>query len=236
MTSARDHMESEFTISPLGGRPVGKVSPKTAAKLDAVEAQNVLYQGVTVNDLCVLFRMDRRTLIPKLTSIKPCGTRAGRSVYQIRDVAPVLVKPAGSIEDYIRKMRPNELPPLLSKEYWNGQRAKLAYLESVKDVWRTDKVIEVFANAFKTVRMSLLLLPDALDRSAHMTDHQREEIKSALDGALEDIRVSLVDNFSDMSEIEYGPGLGDDETTDEGVALQQEHDDTFDDGLDDDEL
>lgn len=196
--------ESKFTGRP-GSLTVLHQAAGKGETVEAAEARDKMYQGVTMQDMEVLFRMDRRTIIPKIGDVKSCGSRGRYKLYQIRDVAPYLVKPAGDIEDYIKRMRPNDLPPLLSKEFWNGQRAKLAYLESEEDVWRTDKVIEVLSGVFKQVRMSLLLLPDQLDRVSALNDEQQTQVRATVDSVLEGLQHAIVEQFGD-SQLEPGPG------------------------------
>lgn len=199
------------------GRPTGTMSPKRLEELDALEAKSLLYQGVTLQDMMILFRMDRRTLATRIADVQPCGKRGASVIYQIRDVAPYLVKPAGSIEEFIKRMRPNDLPPLLTKEFWNGQNAKIKYMENQGDVWRTDKVLERLSGVFKQVKMSLLLIPDALARGSTLSDTQQQEVRDLVDGALANARQELLDKFGkdDMQ-----PGLGDNE-------MAEDEDDTF---------
>jgi hypothetical protein len=149
----------------------------------------------------------------RIGDVQACGKRRNFPIWQIRDVAPYLVRPAGDIEEHIRRMRPNDLPSLLSKEFWNGQRSKLRYLEEVGQLWRTDKVVEALSVVMKTVRMNLLLLPDALERKTTLSDTQREEVRQAIDGTLEELRDALTSQFEDDDE---GPGL---DQIDEGSAV-----------------
>lgn len=173
------------------------------AELTLEESRNQLFQGVSISDLTIIFRLDRRTIQDKIANVPACGKRRGFSIWKIRDVAPYLVRPAGNIEDTIKSMRPNDLPPLLTKEFWNGQRSKLRYEEEIGERWKTDRVIEVLGKVFKTIKMNLLLVPDALERKTSLTDQQREEVRLAIDGTLEEIRDDLVGQFQGDTD---GPG------------------------------
>jgi hypothetical protein len=213
-------IESEW--QGVGGRPAGA---KRLEDLNSREAMSLLYQGVTLSDMEVLFRMDRRTIMAKLSGkVEPCGTRGkGRSeIWQIRDAAPHLVKPAGDIEEYIKRMRPNDLPPLLTKEYWNGQRAKQKFLEDEGDLWRTDRVVDTLASAFKTVRMNLLLVPDALERRAALSDQQREELRVLIDGTLQGLRDALIEQFGGDDTDQPGVGAGEVATADDEFFVPPE--------------
>lgn len=207
--------ESQWSHRPGHGRNPGTLGKKASAAMDAREAKAILYQGVTVTDLSILFRMDPRTIQSKIISVKACGTRGVSPIYQIRDVTPFLVRPAGNIEEYIKKMRHNDLPALLTKEFWNGQRAKQRFMEDEGDLWRTDRVVEVLATVFKTVKMNLLLLPDQIERRSVLSDHQREELRNLIDATLETTREALVKEFGEDDGSRTGPGIASAEVPDE---------------------
>ena len=81
----------------------------------------------TMSQLAQMFETDAKTLPQRMKGIIPAGKRNGYKVYKIREAAGRLVKPGYEIEEFIRQMSPQELPPLLTKEFWNGQKARLAF-------------------------------------------------------------------------------------------------------------
>jgi hypothetical protein len=151
----------------------------------------------TMAQLAQLFETDAKTLPKRLRGLRPAGVRNNTSTYKIRDAASRIVKPGYAIEHYLRTMNHSELPPLLTKEYWNGQRARQIYEENAGDLWRTAEVVESFAEAFKTLRMALLLTADGVDREAELSETQRKIIKRMIDGAIDDLREKMVDRFKD---------------------------------------
>ena len=214
MSEKIKHLESKFVEG--AGRAVGTAK------------RGISYAGWTVNEMAIIFNMDRRTLIPRISSVAPCGKRGQIDLYQIRDVAPYLVKPAGNIEEYIRKMRPNDLPPVLQKEYWNGQRAKQAYLENNGDLWRTDRIVEVLSTVFQTLKMSLLLIPDAIERRSTLSDGQQQELRDQIDVALAQMRQALIDQFAgDTGADGTGPGIDTDHGEREPAPAEDDDDDFF---------
>ncbi len=151
----------------------------------------------TMAQLGQLFETDPKTLPKRLRGLRPSGVRNNTSTYKIREAASRIVKPGYAIEYYLRTMNHNELPPLLTKEYWNGQRARQIYEENAGDLWRTAQVVEAFAEAFKTLRMSLLLMADSVDRETELSEPQRKIIKRMVDGAIDDLRESMITRFKD---------------------------------------
>lgn len=174
------------------GRPPKERNEVTSELLATGEA--------TMAQLAQLFETDAKTLPKRLRGLRPSGSRHNTSTYKIRDAAARIVKPGYSIEQYLRTMNHSELPPLLTKEYWNGQRARQIYEENAGDLWRTSAVVEGFADAFKTLRMSLLLVADGVDRELELSEPQRKIIKRMIDGAIDDLREKMVDRFKDYVE------------------------------------
>jgi len=171
------------------GRPPKERNEVTSELLATGEA--------TMAQLAQLFETDAKTLPKRLRGLRPSGQRHNTTTYKIREAAARIVKPGYAIEYYLRTMNHSELPPLLTKEYWNGQRARQIYEENAGDLWRTSQVVEGFAEAFKTLRMSLLLMADAVDRETELSEPQRKVIKRNIDGAIDELREKMVERFKD---------------------------------------
>lgn len=171
------------------GRPRLEKNEVTSELLATAEA--------TMSQLAQLFETDAKTLPKRLRGLRPAGARHNTSTYKIREAASRLVRPGYAIEQYLRTMNHSDLPPLLTKEYWNGQRARQIYEENAGDLWRTSQVVEGFAEAFKTLRMSLLLMGDAIERETALSEVQRKIVKRMIDGAIDDLREKMVTRFKD---------------------------------------
>lgn len=195
------------------------------------ETWSKIAAGCTITDLSMLFRLDARTVRIRLADVPPDGKRGNYPLWQIITAAPYLVKPAYDVEQYIKKMRPNDLPPLLLKEYWNGQRARQRFEEDEGLLWRTQKVVETLSEVFKTARMTILLLPDTLERETTLTDSQRQIIRDECDKTLEAMRDNLVEKFEprederDLSDFFALPG---EQSTDGAAEGEDDFSDVFD--------
>lgn len=168
-------------------------------RLNAVdeETRSILYQGANMNQLELLFKQDHRTLKRKLfeSGIKPSGNRSGHDVWAVHEVAPWLIKPAFDIEAYVRRMDPRELPKMLTKEYWAGQRSKQEYEKNAGNLWPTEKVVEEVGELMKLVKMSTLLTLDGVERQSELTGRQKEIIKSLMRGMLADMITRIQERF-----------------------------------------
>lgn len=176
-------------IVPKRGRPPG---PK-----DEVTSTLLATGTASMAQIAQLFETDAKTLPKRLKGVIPAGTRSGYKVYRIREAAEYLVTPGYEIEDFIRQMSPQELPPLLSKEFWNGQNARLNYEKSLGNLWPTDDVVSAFGEVLNTVRMAVLLVADDVDREVGLTDGQRLIIRRIMDGMIVKLGQDITEKFKD---------------------------------------
>lgn len=138
----------------------------------------------TIAQLAQLFETDAKTLPQRLKALPPASTRRGNKVFRIKDAASFLVTPGYEIEEYIRQMSPQELPPLLSKEFWNGQKSRLEFEIKQGQHWPTEEVVGFAAELMNTIRMNLLLVVDDVNREQTLTDGQRKVFQRITDAAI----------------------------------------------------
>lgn len=186
-----------------------KPKKKTAAqqlKLDR-ESNMVLFQGASLGQLALLFGKDKRTVGSKIAGkVEPCGTRAGFPVYNVKDAAPYLVPPVGDFEEAIKNMHHDDIPSLLHKNYWAGKRERMRFEEEEGRLVDIFEVQELVAKAYQTARMSLLLMPDAIEREFVLTDDHRVALKRLVDGAISELRVKLTEAFTAPEGLENHDG------------------------------
>lgn len=176
---------------PKKGRP-----PKEAT-LD--QAEIVETGKATMTQLAQMFGTDTKTLPKRLQGLQSAGVnRRGYKVYSIAEAATRIVRPGYEIEEYIRQMSPQELPPLLSKEFWNGQNARIKFEAEMGRLWPTDRVVECFGAALSAMRMSVLLIQDGVEREEVLTQAQRETVQRLMDAAVNDAREAIVEKMKEM--------------------------------------
>lgn len=163
------------------------------------ESKGILYDGANLSQLGVLFRMDHRVLVEKLHGVPPDGTRNRANIWKIDTVAPYLVKPIFEIEAYIKKMNHTELPKMITKEFWAGQRSRQEYELKAGDLWPTAKVVENVGEVLKIFKMSARLFVDAVDRQSELSEKQRKIIRNLTDGMLMECHQTVVDRFKKES-------------------------------------
>lgn len=151
----------------------------------------------TMSQIAQLFQTDAKTLPQRLKGIIPAGKRNGYKVYNIREAAGRLVEPGYEIEEFIRQMSPQEMPPLLQKEFWNGQRARTAYEKEIGNLWPTADVVALFAVLEQGIRQTMLLLTDDIEREEGLTTGQRKVFRRITDQAITLFKEKLTEAFKD---------------------------------------
>lgn len=162
------------------------------------DSSAMIYQGISITQAITIFGMDLRDIKAKTHGlVKPCGERKGNPIYQIRDLAPYLVKPPYDIDEFIQRMSVADLPMMLRKEYWAGLRSRQLYEKEAAELWPTADVVDMVSTLFKTIRMSLLLTRESVERETELSDRQRAIITRIIDNALEDAHAKTISKFTE---------------------------------------
>lgn len=164
-----------------------------------------IVQGASISQLAELFGMDRRTVADRIRGMTASGTRGGHPVYLIADAAPRLINNTDVPEE--NKTRRNAER---EKDHWDAQLKKQKFEENAGDLWRTDRVIEVFADVFKLFRESVVVFMDNLEHESGLPPEVIVKTKIFGDGLLSGCREKLInlqtepelppveDDFSDL--------------------------------------
>lgn len=182
--------------------------PLNEAALDEA-SKAMIYEGAGITQLSRLFGIDAKRIPAMIRHVKPCGERKGYPIYSVREVAPALARQNWSAESIItalRKMNPQDLPPLLIKEFWNGARARLAFERDNGELWPTGQVVEYLGEVLQILRLTWMTLPDDVERLSSLTDKQRADIRRLGDAKMEEIRVALTERFHALADEERAMG------------------------------
>lgn len=164
-------------------------------------AINPFYKGCTATELAQLFKMPMQTVRDSLREVPPCGKRAGRDIYTIPDAAMVLIREAETDAEQVRrilKLHHTDLPKMLSKEFWLAETHRQRYMVAAGDLWPTTKVVEWLSEAYKTIRLSLMLMADTVERQETLTNTQRDVIVALVDATLNDAADRLNRGFKNQ--------------------------------------
>lgn len=173
------------------------------------ESRAIIYQGASVNQLAEIFRMKTPDVMRKVAGLPSVGTgRQNNPLYELREAAARLIKvpvEPGMIDSYMRRINGRDLPPILNKLYWEGKLSRDRYLEKANELWFTEDIIRVASDAFQSVRMSIMLLPDVLRNEAGLNERQFSLAQRVVDETLEGCRVKLVADLRKPNQVRSGP-------------------------------
>lgn len=153
--------------------------------------------GLPVTELAKIFRTNVLNVRRKLAGVKPIGDRMGDPVYDIADAAEWLVKPKVDIAEYIKALRPGDVPVALQKQFWDAQLGRQKFDEQAGHSWRTEKVQTAFGDVFKIVRQKVRLFTDTVDRESTLSEEQRVIVTRLADELLESAYRSVLEHFED---------------------------------------
>lgn len=153
--------------------------------------------GVTVSWLSQVFGMDPKTVKAKLADCPPLHRRKAGYVYHLPTACRYLIPPAISAEQYIKTMKPSDLPTAFQQSFWDAALKRQKWEENAGQLWRTDRVREVLGQTFQTIKFTVQLWADTLERQTGLTLEQRELLTELVDGLQEEIYKALVTQASE---------------------------------------
>ena len=153
--------------------------------------------GVSVAWLSQVFGMEQNAVKAKLRHCRPKtmrrrGEKMMTVLYDIKDAAPYLVTPAFSTAEYLRAVKRGDLPPALQQTIWDALLKRQKWEENAGQLWRTEKVREVLGGTFQTIKFTIQLWVETIERQTGMTAEQREIIIKQADGLQAEIYDALV--------------------------------------------
>lgn len=160
---------------------------------------NPFYKGCTTAELSRLFQVPLQTVKDNIGDLIPSGKRGNSDVYSIKDAASRILRSDEDDPEMVRRilrMNHTALPKMVSKEFWLAETHRQKYMITAGELWPTSKVVAWLSEAFKAVRLALMLLPDAVDREEALTNKQRDVIVTAVDATLNDAADRLVNEFA----------------------------------------
>lgn len=167
---------------------LGAVAPANIQNLNVADVMH----GVTVGWLSQAFSMDPTTVKKKLRDCPPIHRRKAGFVYDLKQAAPYLVPPVFDVDQYLKTMRPSDLPNQLQEAYWSAMRKRQQWEADAGHLWRTEQVMEVLGEVFKQIKFAIQLWPDEVERAAGLSNEQRVMLTNMGDTLQADIHKRLV--------------------------------------------
>lgn len=190
----------------------------------------IVHIGATPTELGMMFGMTPQEVNRRIVGkVVPNKTEHKLPRYLVGDAAPYLCNVEFDVEEYLKGLSPAKLPPGLQKAFWAGLRARQDYEENRGDLWRTERVVEVLAEVFKTINMTAQMFEDTVSQAHELTAEQRQVIIELSDGLREHARQALVARFENYRPAEDEHGVPPDLKS--TLTVAEEYDEDDDDGL-----
>jgi len=151
-------------------------------------------EGVTLTWLSQVFEMTPYELKKKLRNCPTKPARDGRTgaYYDLPTAAAYLVTPRIDVDEYMKNVKPTDMPAHLQDQYWSAMNKKQKWEEAAGHLWRSEKVLAVFGDVFQLVKGSIQLWPDAVERAVGMNAEQKRTLRAQCDGLQKDIHTRLL--------------------------------------------
>lgn len=190
-------------------RPKGSKNRNTSGVDESTTA--MIFDGVTKSQMVDVFKMDIRTINRRLavSDVTPSGTRNGYDIYHIREVAPWLLPPKMDMERYIKNMNPQDLPKMLSKEFWNGLKSRQDYRLRENELWETPEVHACLSELVQVMVMSSRTIEDQVDRLAELSPKQREILRQTIRSLMDSLRETAASHFKERRQSKEDAALED---------------------------
>lgn len=161
---------------------------------DRSEDMHVIKKGVSVQWLANLYDVSRKTVSDKLVGCPIIGTTRNKGpLYDLRTAAGYLSARKRDIASIIKSLKEDELPLPMQRKFWQTAKLRTDWEREAGDLWRTDDVLAVFSEVFKTLKNSLTLWVDNLDSESPLSDKQRAFLVAAIDTLSEELHETMVE-------------------------------------------
>lgn len=198
------------------------------------QAANPVIRGVTASWLSEVFDMDVRVVKARLRdcpvkSSHSRGTKMLTTHYDVKTAAAYLVTPAFSTAEYLRGVRRGDLPAALQQTVWDALLKRQKWEETAGQLWRTEKIRDVLGITFQSMKFTIQLWSETIERQTELSDSQRDLIITMADSLQSDLYDALVKNVGNSqtgSQLEELPDLvGENESLPEMLEVVDTWDD-----------
>ena len=185
---------------PSESREVEPRDPDIDPYLDAPELPDasVFHRPVGITFIAKVLGKETRRLHKQLAHCPivgygTVGRGKGAPLYDFREAIKYCVPPKMDLGVYIRSLgSAGDLPPHISKQFWDGQNAKLRYEERSRHTWRDEDVLEVLGRTALEIKEATQLWIENLPGKATMTTAQHQAMLVNVAELLDSIHQRLV--------------------------------------------
>jgi len=166
-------------------------------------------QGVTVAFLSQTFKIapQKTKLLLVNCPVKEYrkrGTTQMQNVYDLATAAAYLVEPKIKVEDILSQIKREDLPPAINTAFWDAQLKRQKWEENAGQLWRTETIRSTIGAMFQTMKFTIQLWGDTIERQVGLSEEQRDLLNTMTDK----LQSTLFDSLKENAEANMtGPQL-----------------------------
>ena len=168
-------------------------------KLEGTGLADSALEGVTVSFLAQVFGHDpakvKRLLVNcPIKHSRQRGRTQRQHLYDLSTAASYLVEPKISVEDVLAQIKREDLPPAINTAFWDAQLKRQKWEENAGQLWRTETIGGAIGGMFQTIKFTIQLWADTIERQTGLSEEQRDLLNDMTDKLQQDIFASLQEN------------------------------------------
>lgn len=146
----------------------------------------MLLTPLSIEQISDIFDMSPSAVRARLSSVDPVERG-----YEFLSAAEKLVTPRVDIDDYLRGMRPRDLPRQHKPEFWTGMRERLEALHDSEEIWSIEAITYILGQSLALIKRRLILMPDNLSDTIRLSEEHREALAKRTTLLMQDIHDTL---------------------------------------------
>lgn len=152
-----------------------------------------LLGGVSVQWLAKAFTMTRHNVEIRLRNLRPIDIgKHGNPLYSLPEAASYLVTPKFDMNEYLRSVKPEDMPEHLRNPYWQAKIRQQTWQRNAGQLWPTEAVLERFSEVLLNIKTKIQQIPDTVERTCGLNIAQYKVVSAATDGILDEIHSELL--------------------------------------------
>lgn len=164
---------------------------------DGNVSAGVVVKGVTITWLAAVFNMDIRRVNLLMRECPPLTrgiSKQGGYVYDIAIAASYLVTPRVNVSEYVKNMRPEDMPTKFQEGFWSAQIKKQTWMTKAKMLWHTIDVTRKFSETFLKVNNSIEGWEEEIEKRALLP----EDVRKALNFETRRLKALIFKEIAEM--------------------------------------
>lgn len=121
------------------------------------------------------------------------GRRKGEPLYDFKEAMRYCVEPRIDLKTWFSSLSTTTMPPIISKAFWEGVRAKNKVMEETGHYWHDDDVLRVLGDVFMEIKDTSLLWIEELPGKADLSNENYHALRRLVTELIGSIRERLID-------------------------------------------